>query len=279
MITKVFFLCTFALAVQSFPQNVQLLSKVPSEPIEDPNSWAWGRHPKNGYGYKARNTLTVDQCLKNRHLVDTPQCSFPAQLCIDNPEFIPLKACDDADFPKDFCVSNAAKMIKVNGCKPFLNDLCTTDVSLAVSADCADAEFPKDFCVSNAVKMIKVKGCSPYKTDLCTTDISLAVSTDCADAEFPKDFCVSNAVKMIKVKGCASYKADLCTADISLALSSDCAGVEFPPEACTSSVQFALLANCKGAAADVTFFQCTSDPDVCRSTICEKRVPNKDFCP
>ena len=28
-------------------------------------------------------------------------------------------------------------MIKVNGCKPFLNDLCTTDVSLAVSADCA----------------------------------------------------------------------------------------------------------------------------------------------
>jgi len=219
MITKVFFLCTFALAVQSFPQNVQLLSKVPSEPIEDPNSWAWGRHPKNGYGYKARNSLTLQQCKDNPETAGTVQCdrydySYPLELCISMPRLAPLKVCEDADFPKDFCVSNAAKMIKVNGCKPFLNDLCTNDVSLAVSADCADAEFPKDFCVSNAVKMIKVKGCASYKTDLCTADISLALSSDCA-----------------------------------------------------------------GAAADVTFFQCTSDPAVCRSTICEKRVPNKDFCP
>jgi len=279
MITKVFFLSTFALAVQSFPQNVQLLSKVPSEPIEDPNSWAWGRHPKNGYGYKARNTLTVDQCLKNRHLVDTPQCSFPAQLCIDNPEFIPLKACDgkgpypaevctlslqiallegckDADFPKDFCVSNAAKMIKVNGCKPYLIDLCTTDVSLAVSDDCADAEFPKDFCVSNAVKMIKVKGCASYKTDLCTADISLALSSDCAGVKLPKKFCVSD-LSLVKAAGCSKFLGDICSQDLDLANS----------------------ATCLPAQKKVSYFKCTRSRDICFSQLCELKVKDKGSCP
>ena len=43
----------------------------------------------------------------------------------------------DAEFPKDFCVSNAVKMIKVKGCSPYKTDLCTTDISLAISTDCA----------------------------------------------------------------------------------------------------------------------------------------------
>ena len=30
---------------------MQLKSQLPSEPIEDPESWAWGEHP-NGLGYK-----------------------------------------------------------------------------------------------------------------------------------------------------------------------------------------------------------------------------------
>ena len=34
-----------------------LLSQLPDDPIEQPapDSWAWGRHPKNGFGYKARH--------------------------------------------------------------------------------------------------------------------------------------------------------------------------------------------------------------------------------
>ncbi len=43
----------------------------------------------------------------------------------------------DAEFPKVFCVANAVKLIKAKGCQSYLTDLCTADVSLAVSSDCA----------------------------------------------------------------------------------------------------------------------------------------------
>ena len=32
-----------------------LQSKLPTDPIEQPDDWAWGRHPKDGFGYKARH--------------------------------------------------------------------------------------------------------------------------------------------------------------------------------------------------------------------------------
>ena len=35
-------------------------SELPSNPIENPMSWAWGRHPRNGFGYKAKDSLAVE---------------------------------------------------------------------------------------------------------------------------------------------------------------------------------------------------------------------------
>ena len=49
-------LCLPGLPALPAPQTVQLVSLLPAQPIEDPNLWAWGRHP-NGLGYKERVTL------------------------------------------------------------------------------------------------------------------------------------------------------------------------------------------------------------------------------
>ena len=48
-------LCLPGLHALPAPQAVQLVSLLPAQPIEDPDLWAWGRHP-NGLGYKERVT-------------------------------------------------------------------------------------------------------------------------------------------------------------------------------------------------------------------------------
>ena len=39
-------------------------------------------------------------------------------------------------FPKDFCISNAAQLVRVRGCRPFLAEVCMADINLATSKDC-----------------------------------------------------------------------------------------------------------------------------------------------
>jgi len=146
----VFVLSSVAALANALPQQINLISKLPDKPIEDPAEWAWGEHPKNGFGFKARNGLSVEQCLKNPKYIKTPACKFPAEVCIEFPEY----------------------------------------ASLAV-----------------------------------------------------------------------------------------CAGNTYPAEVCASSIQFALLEGCAGAADEITFLQCVSDGAVCRAKICDKKIPNKEFCP
>ena len=60
---------------RGLPQlTVELLSKLPPQPIEPPEDWVWGEHPDKGLGYKAKNGLTLDQCVKNGHLSVTVLC-------------------------------------------------------------------------------------------------------------------------------------------------------------------------------------------------------------
>ena len=109
-------------------------------------------------------------------------------------------------YPEDFCVANAALLVRARGCAPFITQVCMTDVNLAASSDCAgqtniffykkafikvsqkillkyikylDAMFPKDFCISNAAQLVRVRGCAPFLTEVCMADISLATSKDC----------------------------------------------------------------------------------------------------
>merc|ERR1712018_463677 len=64
------------LAVQTFASPVELLSKLPEEPIDPPNDWAWGQHP-NGIGYKASNDLLYKNCLATPN---SPLCYGAATL-------------------------------------------------------------------------------------------------------------------------------------------------------------------------------------------------------
>ena len=70
------------------PVQVILQSKLPTDPIEDPNTWAWGLHPDNGLDYKARDNLEVSVCLANPEMINTAKCSLPLQVCLDNPQYL-----------------------------------------------------------------------------------------------------------------------------------------------------------------------------------------------
>jgi hypothetical protein len=206
------------LATHSFPQ-IKLQSLLPTAPIEDFDTWAWGEHP-NGLGYKARNSLTKDQCILNPTTAGTVHCrdydySYSVDICIKYPRIAGLKVCQDAIYPKDFCVANPV-LVSAKGCQQFLSDICSLDVKLALSPPCTDAVYSKDFCVKNTV-LVLTFGCSKFKTAVCAADVELAQSETCA--------------------GVAEEVANLITRKV-----------------------------------------CTSAGDICRSKICDKRVPNKAFC-
>ena len=77
----------------SSPVLVNLQSKLPENPIEDPASWAWGLHPDQGLDYKARDSLSLEVCLDNPELINTAKCRLPRDLCLKNKKFTPLVGC------------------------------------------------------------------------------------------------------------------------------------------------------------------------------------------
>merc|ERR1712061_760877 len=81
------------------PVQVTLQSQLPAEPIEDPATWAWGRHPDDGLDYAAKNGFTVELCLANPDLIATAKCKLPLEACLANPEYIALLGCLDAIGP------------------------------------------------------------------------------------------------------------------------------------------------------------------------------------
>ena len=88
------------------PVQVTLQSKLPTDPIEDPNTWAWGLHPDQGLDYKARDSLSLEVCLANPDLINTAKCKLPLDLCLSNKEWTPLVGCSGYNFPQSVCVSN-----------------------------------------------------------------------------------------------------------------------------------------------------------------------------
>ena len=88
------------------PVQVILQSKLPTDPIEDPNTWAWGLHPDQGLDYKARDSLSLEVCLANPDLINTAKCKLPLDLCLSNKDFTPLVGCSGYNFPLSVCISN-----------------------------------------------------------------------------------------------------------------------------------------------------------------------------
>ena len=89
--------------VNLLPQNLQSL--LPLEPIEDPNSWAWANHPRQGFSYKSKDSLSVEVCLQNPKLIATAKCQLPLDVCLSNPQFIAQVGCSGSEItPTHYCV-------------------------------------------------------------------------------------------------------------------------------------------------------------------------------
>merc|ERR1712088_713729 len=105
-ISQVFLLISgisFSLALPS-PATGVLRSEYPEEPIENPAEWAWGQHPRNGLGYKAKDNLELEVCLANPHMIATAKCKIPLDLCLENPEWLPLVGCSGEGYPRQVCL-------------------------------------------------------------------------------------------------------------------------------------------------------------------------------
>ena len=86
---------------------------------------------KNNCPPVIRNSLTVDQCLKNKKMINTPACKLPTELCIKFPEFAPMIACQGNEYPAAVCGSSLV-FARLNGC---------AGVTLPVEACASSAEF------------------------------------------------------------------------------------------------------------------------------------------
>ena len=79
--------------VLSNPVFKPLKSKYPKNPIEDPQTWAWGRHPDNGLDYNAKDSLEVSVCLANPQMINTAKCVLPLDVCLANPKYLSSLGC------------------------------------------------------------------------------------------------------------------------------------------------------------------------------------------
>merc|ERR1711944_315693 len=75
----------------AFSRPQVLKSQLPSEPIEDPDLWAWGQHP-NGLGYKAPNDLLFETCLSTPN---SPLCyeAATSRQCWENASILRTCMC------------------------------------------------------------------------------------------------------------------------------------------------------------------------------------------
>merc|ERR1711953_806348 len=107
-------------------------------------TWAWGRHPRNGFGYKAKDSLAVEVCLANPALVNTAKCKLPLDVCLENPDLLPLLGCSahwttPNAFPLDACLAFPSLLIHP-ACQANLTPkICATTPSITTSPVCSDA--------------------------------------------------------------------------------------------------------------------------------------------
>merc|ERR1712062_710038 len=113
------------------PVFVDLQSEYPANPIEDPQSWAWGQHPDNGLGYKAKDNLEVEVCLANPRYINTAKCNLPLEVCLDNPQYLSSLGCSGNDLP------------------PLPLQTCLTFPELLTFPACSGHSLPREVCMAN----------------------------------------------------------------------------------------------------------------------------------
>ena len=123
--------------VYSNPVFVNLKSQYPANPIEDPQTWAWGVHPDNGLDYKARDNLEVDVCLANPSMINTAKCKLPLDVCLENPQYLSSLGCSGNDLP------------------PLSLDICLTYPELLTYQACSGHKLSIDVCLANPQLLTK----------------------------------------------------------------------------------------------------------------------------
>lgn len=153
-------------SLMAAPQ-LPLQSILPKKPIEDPAAWAWGRHPRDGFGYKAKDGLDIEVCLENPELINSARCSFPLDFCLDNQQFLPQLACAGNTYPLDTCLANR-NLFTLPACASHINpEVCATVPSLTLSPNCVDKLVgyqPSLFeCSDNKEALCKLNLCGKHQ--------------------------------------------------------------------------------------------------------------------
>ena len=160
----------FAPLIHSSPVLVPLLSQLPSNPIEDPADWAWGQHPLNGLGYKARDGLTIEVCLANPAMVNTAKCVLPLDVCLANPQHLSSVGCSGNDLPDlslDLCLEYP-KLLTRRACSGSLTaSVCAQNSAITLIPACSGALAgyqPSLFeCVDNKEALCSLNLCEKHQ--------------------------------------------------------------------------------------------------------------------
>eukprot|EP00090_Calanus_glacialis_P027143 TRINITY_DN4271_c0_g1_i4.p1 TRINITY_DN4271_c0_g1~~TRINITY_DN4271_c0_g1_i4.p1 ORF type:complete len:177 (+),score=33.27 TRINITY_DN4271_c0_g1_i4:97-627(+) len=159
------------LQLQSSPLLVPLASKLPANPIEDPADWAWGQHPSNGLGYKAKNSLTVEVCLANPAMVNTAKCVLPLDVCLANPQHLSSLGCSGNKYPLDVCLDNTQLLSQPSCSDNLSGSVCAQnpDITLipACSGALADYEPTLPECMTNKKALCSLDLCGSFEFWKC----------------------------------------------------------------------------------------------------------------
>merc|ERR1711868_110488 len=121
------------------PVFVPLKSQYPENPIEDPQTWAWGLHPDDGLDYKARDNLEVEVCLANPDMINTAKCSLPLDVCLANPQYLSSLGCSGNQYSLETCLAYP-EILATPGCAANLTpSMCAATPSITMIPLCLDA--------------------------------------------------------------------------------------------------------------------------------------------
>merc|ERR1712119_187523 len=227
-------LVTLSTALPS-PATGVLRSQYPEKPIEDPANWAWGQHPRNGLGYNAKDDLELEVCLANPNIIATPKCKIPLDICLDNPEWLPLVGCSGEGLPLQVCL-DFPKLLTSPACEAHYSTF---------------GAFPLDACLAYPTLLTK-PACqgNQYPVETCTSMPSLLSLPSC-DFTFPLDTCTAKP---------NLFTLPQCSANLT-------------PQLCASTPSITRLAACTAALVgyEAPLFDCQDNKDIlCSMNMCAK---------
>ena len=198
--------------MHSSPLFVPLQSQLPEDPIEPPASWAWGQHPANGLGYKAKDGLSLSVCLANPAMIATAKCKLPLDVCLANPEYLPLVGCAGHAFPLSVCLQYPDLLTKPGcaGVPDLPLDICLENPQFLTTSRCAGNKFPLDVCLEYPDLFSQPSCADNITPSSCAKVPELTLTPLCAgalDGFQPSLFdCMDNKEALCKLKLCEKHQ-------------------------------------------------------------------------